>query len=209
MSTPSEEPTIHELATRLAELERANACLQAELTNVRAERATATERSGFLMKQHHFSLPFFLFVGLLSLLICVVAVAAPTAEALSGKIREFPLPRASSFPEGITAGPDGNLWFTELTGNQIGRITPAGAISEFALPTADSQPFGITVGPDGNLWFTELRGNQIGRISPTPKHKLAEFAVPTTSSNPADIAAGPDGNLWFTEDFGNNIGQVR
>ena len=29
-------------------------------------------------------------------------------------------------PNDITAGPDGNLWFTEAGGNRIGRITPAG-----------------------------------------------------------------------------------
>ncbi len=40
MNTPSEEPTIHELLSRLAELEQAHARLQEELTNVQAERAT-------------------------------------------------------------------------------------------------------------------------------------------------------------------------
>ena len=30
----------------------------------------------------------------------------------------------SSVPWGITAGPDGNLWFTEAGGGKIGRITP-------------------------------------------------------------------------------------
>ena len=37
-----------------------------------------------------------------------------------------------SVPEGITAGPDGNLWFTEINGNQIGRITPGGTVTEFS-----------------------------------------------------------------------------
>ena len=64
------------------------------------------------------------------------------------------------------AGPDGNLWFTEDAGNNIGRITPAGEITEFPLPTPGSGPAGITVGPDGNLWFTEQIGNKIGRINP-------------------------------------------
>ena len=40
-----------------------------------------------------------------------------------------------SAPSGITAGPDGNLWFTEFDGSRIGRITPAGVASEFP-PTA-------------------------------------------------------------------------
>lgn len=45
MNTPFEEPTIHELATRLTELEQANAHLQAELANVRAERAAEEQIS--------------------------------------------------------------------------------------------------------------------------------------------------------------------
>ena len=37
---------------------------------------------------------------------------------------EFPVSTPDSYPFGITAGPDGNLWFTETLGNSIGRITP-------------------------------------------------------------------------------------
>ena len=41
----------------------------------------------------------------------------------AGSITEFPIPTAKSVPDGITAGPDDNLWFTEHDGNKIGRIT--------------------------------------------------------------------------------------
>ena len=44
-------------------------------------------------------------------------------SAAAGVITEFPIPTASSFPLGITNGPDGNLWFIGQAGNQIGRIT--------------------------------------------------------------------------------------
>ena len=67
----------------------------------------------------------------------------------------YPVPTAGSYPGGITAGPDGALWFTEFSGNKIGRITTAGAITEHAVPTAGSDPEDITTGPDGALWFTE------------------------------------------------------
>jgi streptogramin lyase len=39
-------------------------------------------------------------------------------------ITEFAIRTASCYPEGIAAGPDGNLWFTESQGNKIGRISP-------------------------------------------------------------------------------------
>jgi serine/threonine protein kinase len=119
--------------------------------------------------------------------------ASPTA----GSISEFPVPTANCFPEGIAAGPDGNLWFTEEYGNKIGRISPSGTITEFPIPTAQSSPAGITAGPGGNLWFTENHGNKIGRISPSGK--FTEFPVPIDNSFPEEITTGPGGSLWFTE----------
>src|SRR5204863_8323789 len=68
-----------------------------------------------------------------------------------GAITEFLLP-SGTYPGGITAGPDGNLWFTEQGPNKIARITTAGVITEYLVPTGGSDPFDITLGPDGNVW---------------------------------------------------------
>jgi streptogramin lyase len=121
-------------------------------------------------------------------------------------ITEFRLASAGSQPVVATNAPDGNLWFTEESGNRIGRITPAGAITEFTVPTANSQPDIITDGPDGNLWFTEQAGNKIGRIA--LDGQIAEFPISTGASAPQFIVTGPDGNLWFTERDGNKIGRI-
>jgi streptogramin lyase len=137
----------------------------------------------------------------------------PALEALEGRalpsagVTEFPVPTPGSGPVGITAGPDGNLWFTENAANQVGRITPAGAVREFPILTSGSDPAGITAGPDGNLWFTEFFGNKIGTMSPAGS-LLAETPILTTNGNPAGITAGPDGNLWFTEAQGGRIGRI-
>src|SRR6266487_2029527 len=142
-------------------------------------------------------------VGLLSL-------SSAPAWAAAGTITEFPTPTANSGPVGITAGPDGNLWFTETATNKIGRITTGGAITEFTLPTTCGSsggcgPYAITAGPDGNLWFTETVG-KIGRI--TTAGSITEFHIKTKNSFPAGITAGPDGNLWFTEFNVNTIGRI-
>ena len=108
---------------------------------------------------------------------------------------------------GIAAGPDGNLWFAEIAGNGIGRITTEGVVTEYLIPTHQSQPVGIAPGPDRNLWFTESYGNKIGRI--TTEGAITEFLIPTAESNPLLIAAGPDRNLWFAEGKGNNIGVIH
>ena len=77
-------------------------------------------------------------------------------------ISEFPIPTSNSQPMNITAGPDGNLWFTERAGNKIGRITTAGTITEFA--SVATAPDGITKGPDGNLWFAAQHA--VGKVTP-------------------------------------------
>jgi streptogramin lyase len=135
-----------------------------------------------------------MFVG--SVLFAVAAIG-PRAQAAEGDITEFVIPTPGSVPDGITAAPDGNLWFTERLGNKIGRITPAGVFTEFPVPTPDSEPLALVVAPDGNVWFTEFKGNKIGRI--TPSGVVTEFAIPSTDPKPHGITVGPDGNLWFTE----------
>ena len=118
---------------------------------------------------------------------------------------EFPVRTARSQPDRITAGPDGNVWFSEEVGNKIARITPNGKISEFQIPTAGRGSHGITAGPDGNIWFTETAG-KIGRI--TPSGRISEFQPPAGPGGLFGITAGPDGNLWFTEAAANQIGRI-
>ncbi len=150
----------------------------------------------------------------LILVVVVVGVGWPVVSAAraatpAGQVTEFAAGIVrGSVPYGITAGPDGNTWFTEAEGNRIGRITPSGVVTEFAAGiTASSEPRGITAGPDGNVWFTEYYGDRIGRI--TPQGVVSEFAAGITAvSRPRGITAGPDGNMWFTEYSGNRIGRI-
>jgi streptogramin lyase len=124
-------------------------------------------------------------------------------------ITEFAVPSVSGATDGITAGPDGNLWFTEAGSDAIGMINPTThAISSFTLPTANADPQGITAGPDGNLWFTEFDGDKIGVINPTT-HAISEFPTPTANSGPLAITAGPNGDLWFTELHAHQVGEIN
>ncbi len=116
---------------------------------------------------------------------------------------EFPVPGAALVEE-LAAGPDGNLWFTEV--GKIGRFTPAAAVTEFTIPTPGSNPQGICAGGDGALWFTESSGNKIGRIDTAGG--ITEHPLPSASSAPQGIAPGPDGALWFAETSGNRIGRI-
>ncbi len=112
------------------------------------------------------------------------------------------------YPDSLAVGPDGNLWFNEVRGNAIGRITAAGGISEFTDGlTHGAGVSHLTSGPEGNLWFTEASANQVGRI--TPAGTITEFHNGLSpSALPIGIALGPDQNLWVAEYNAGKIARV-
>jgi virginiamycin B lyase len=122
----------------------------------------------------------------------------------AGRVSAFPL--TGYAPVQLTAGPDGNVWFTTnacgSAPTAIGRISPAGAVTMFPVPT---NGYGITTGPDGNLWVA--MGGSIARVSPAGS--VSAFPVgPSGASLVTEITTGHDGNLWFT-DFGySRIGMI-
>lgn len=113
-------------------------------------------------------------------------------------VTHYNLPTVAATPIYVELGTDGNIWGTELTGNNIFRVTPNGTVTEFAIPTSNSRPIAIKVGPanDPYLWFTEEAGNNIGKISYSGV--IEEFPVPKSQSNSilAGFAFDAQGNLW-------------
>jgi virginiamycin B lyase len=139
-------------------------------------------------------------LGLLVLAACVgVAGAEPF-----GQITEFSSgfsPGATA--SGLTAGADGNLWFTERGPTAIGQMTTAGVVTEYSggFPAGSvlGGGGGIAYGPDGNLWFTDSGTKAIG-VFDLATHAVNEFkAGLNPGSLPTSIVAGSDGNMWFTD----------
>ena len=109
-----------------------------------------------------------------------------------------------SGPTGITAGPDGALWFTNSGNSSIGRITTAGMVSNFT-GTGIDVPEGIAAGSDGALWFDNEGNSSIGRITTSgvvTNYSGSEVGLPI------GIASGPDGAVWFTNSGNNSIGRI-
>lgn len=119
-------------------------------------------------------------------------------------VRETAVTTSAARPWGITAGPDGAMWFTEEDGNNIGRLAGS-TMSEFPIPTSGSSPEQIASGPDGNVWFTEGAVGKIGRV--TTAGAITEFALPKVTSLEG-IAAGPDGAMYFTDNGTGKIGRI-
>ncbi|HET9342974.1 MAG TPA: hypothetical protein VFO25_08685 [Candidatus Eremiobacteraceae bacterium] len=128
-----------------------------------------------------------------------------------GVVSEKPIPTSNATPLGITSGPDGNVWFTELNGNKIGHVIPgtfpgAGSMVECGpLPTAGSGPVDITsVTGNPKVWFDEFANNKIANVDPGTC-TYNEFTIPTSNSGPSGLTSDQSGVLWFAE---SNVAKI-
>jgi virginiamycin B lyase len=138
----------------------------------------------------------------------------------AGTFVEYPLPPAFTTLTAITAGPDGNVWFTETGGSpgvvasdarwanvsRVGRITPSGTVNEYNVSASATFLVGIVTGPDRNLWVTDRAANKVFRV--TISGTVNAYAMPTPSSGPSSITVGPDGNFWITESYAGKLARL-
>jgi streptogramin lyase len=142
----------------------------------------------------------------------VPVLQALEERRLLSTFHEYPVPD-NGFGvnlSGITAGPDGNVWFTNegdrfrSNRGEVEFITPAGAITAFAQPQT-TEPAGIVTGADGNLWYggevDSFEQPAIGRI--TTDGTATRFSLPPGFADTGlgfvltAVTLGPDGNVWY------------
>jgi virginiamycin B lyase len=123
-------------------------------------------------------------------------------DPATGQFTMFPVPTPDSWPLGITAGPDGAIWFTERLADKVARMSTDGTFTEWDL-TPGAFPNRIIVGPDDAIWFTELRAGQIGRI--TTAGTLTQTPI---DGGPVGITLGPDGNLYVALWTNQQLGRL-
>jgi streptogramin lyase len=104
-------------------------------------------------------------------------------------------------------GPDGRVWFTELssTYHEVGAVTPNGTVSLYPLPGTGSNTGSVTTGIDGRLWVTEPDANRITVLNPDGTF-VKSFSV---HQEPLGITIGPDGNMWFANALSGEIGRIQ
>jgi hypothetical protein len=98
---------------------------------------------------------------------------------------------------GITFGPDGNLWVTSggAGGGAVSKVSTTPSVLQ-SYPIQGSNPRGITTGPDNALWFTESGTNSVGRV--TLDGQVSSIPL-SGCALPDDIALNPtDNSLWVT-----------
>lgn len=125
----------------------------------------------------------------------------------SGTITPIPLAGSQEI-WGLTSGVDGNVWFTDLGNNDIGRINASGSlVATYPLLDGDSAPLRITNGPGNTLWFTSAttKSGTSAIYKATMGGALTRYTAPYNFNF---ITAGPDGNLYLSPDGSSSVVRV-
>jgi virginiamycin B lyase len=117
----------------------------------------------------------------------------------AGKMLSLP-----SAPNDVVLDAKGDVWFTELNADSIGRLDPhTGRIRQYPLSTKRSvqtlNPYGITIDIQGMVWFTESSNEHIGRLDPA-SGKISLFTMPGLAPNTTfmEIASDAQDMIWAT-----------
>jgi virginiamycin B lyase len=125
--------------------------------------------------------------------------------ATDGTVTSYPLP-VNTYPNGISAGVDGKLWFGSNFFNYISTISTSGTYgAKLTLKSANSYPDHSTLGPNGNQYFSLAGTAQIVKVTSNGT-VIQTYQEPGTGGSPEDIVVGRhDGKVWFTDPAQNAI----
>ncbi|MDQ4098072.1 MAG: SMP-30/gluconolactonase/LRE family protein [Actinomycetota bacterium] len=125
-----------------------------------------------------------------------------SVQPSSGRVEVFPAPRGRG-PYGITATPDGTVYYASLAGNHIARVDVAtGAATPIDPPTAGQGARRVWSDSKGRIWVSEWSAGQLGAYEPRDG-SWNEWKLP--GNGPQAYAVYVDGRdlVWIT-DFGGN-----
>jgi virginiamycin B lyase len=123
-------------------------------------------------------------------------------EPASGRMEVFDAPRGPG-PYGITATPDGTVWYASLAGNHIARVDPGtGQATVVEPPTPAQGARRVWTDSTGRVWVSEWNAGQVGVYDPAGGG-WREWRLP--GDNPQAYAVYVDDQdvVWLS-DFGAN-----
>lgn len=103
--------------------------------------------------------------------------------------------------EGVIAGPDGSVLFTEQDADRIIRVDPDDRISTYLENT--NRAIGLAYDPKGRLVSVQSRDPKVAVLAPEPRTVLADRFEGQMLVRPNDLVIDRKGGIYFTDPLGN------
>jgi virginiamycin B lyase len=119
-----------------------------------------------------------------------------------GEVEVFDAPRGQG-PYGISATPDGGIYYASLAGNYLGRIDPAtGESTVIEPPTAEQGTRRVWVDSRGRLWTSQWNAGQVAVYDPATE-RWQEWRLPGDNPQAYAVYVDDRDHVWLS-DFGAN-----
>src|SRR5687768_821062 len=120
----------------------------------------------------------------------------------TGQMDVYDAPRGRG-PYGITATPDGTVWYASLAGNHIARVDPAtGQATVVEPPTPNQGARRVWSDSKGRLWVSEWNAGQLGLYDPATS-EWREWRLPGDRPQAYAVYVDDQDIVWVS-DFGAN-----
>jgi len=123
-------------------------------------------------------------------------------DPASGKIEVFDAPKGRG-PYGITATPDGEIYFASLAGSYVGHVdTKTGEATVIEPPTPRQGARRVWADSKGNVWVSEWNAGQISRYTPSTG-AWRSWRLPGDQPRAYAVYVDDKDMVWLS-DFGTN-----
>jgi virginiamycin B lyase len=123
-------------------------------------------------------------------------------DPASGQMAVYDAPRGAG-PYGITATPDGTVWYASLAGNHIARVDPTtGSATVVEPPTANQGARRVWTDSRGRLWVSQWNAGQVAVHDPAAG-SWAEWRLPGDKPQAYAVYVDDRDVVWLS-DFAAN-----
>jgi virginiamycin B lyase len=105
-------------------------------------------------------------------------------------------------PYGITASPDGSVYYASLAGSYVGAVRPDGSVETLVPPTPNQGARRVWSDSTGAIWVSEWNSGNLSRYQPRTG-QWATWALPGDDPAPYAVFVDDDDIVWVS-DFGSN-----
>jgi virginiamycin B lyase len=124
-------------------------------------------------------------------------------DPVAGTVEVFNAPRGRG-PYGITATPDGDIYYASLAGSHIAKIdTETGEATIIEPPTARQGARRVWSDSQGRIWVSEWNAGQLGVYDPSDE-SWQEWALPGDGDHAMYAVYVDDRDVVWMSDFGTN-----
>lgn len=119
-----------------------------------------------------------------------------------GRVQVFDAPGGRG-PYGITATPQGNIYYASLAGSHIARIdTDIGKATVLEPPTAHQGARRVWSDSQGRIWVSQWNAGQVAVFDPAA-NTWKEWKLPGDNPRPYAVYVDENDQVWLS-DFGTN-----